>query len=721
MTPSGLSLSLRQVSKWDEINDLANVARAFSEVVRSILADSSQTLAEVSATSTEDIETLRIRNAGSLEVKEECLHLLIERSVAVHASSTALISWDGSMTYSELGHLSSQLACYLIREHDIGVGRVVPMCFQKSIWAPVAMLAVLKTGASYCFVDPAQPQPRRDYMTALVDAKIGLCSSGHSKLIRTCPTIVVDSEMVHDLNTPKAIPHTDVKPGDPCIVLLTSGTSGNPKAIVHSHSSITSGLMANASFQGMNRSSVRVFQWAAYTFDVSITENLSPLIFGGTTCIPSEEERFNDVDGCMTRYNVDWAYFTPTFARLFRRFNIPGLKQLILGGEALTVDDVRNWCQKVNVLNAYGPAESITWFLEPQLGVSDIISIGAPVNTHAWIVHPDDHEKLLPIGAIGELLFEGPSNLSCYLKNEEKTKSVLIDAPRWRTAMNIPIYSKLYKSGDLVRYLPGSGMTYVGRKDSMVKIYGQRMELDEAETMLRRSLPQGFESSADVISPPGESGEPILVAFLNPPAGYDRSMLPELKQDLQVKLGRVLPAFMVPRIYIPVDTMPYSASRKLDRAKLKHAVASMSRKQLMDLIPIHQPPSATQRIQDLNAVENGLLKLWVDALSREPNDIGVHDNFFTLGGTSVVALRLVAKAKNIGLCFSYVELFQGPTIHELAKIASSRSNTEEELLQPFALLESQYRDKILDGKITASISGGFIDVLLIDCRCYNAV
>ena len=719
--PSGLSVSLRQVAKLDEINDLANVARAFSEVLQSILADTNQTVAEVSATSAEDFEILRIRNTVSLAVKEECLHLLIERSVAANASSTALISWDGSLTYAELSHLSSQLACYLIREYDIGVGIVVPMCFQKSIWAPVAMLAVLKTGASYCFIDPTQPQPRRDYTTTLVDAKIGLCSPIHRKLIQTCPVVVVDPELLRGLNPPGALPLTDVKPEDPCIVLLTSGTSGNPKAVVHSHTSITSGLMANAPFQDINRSSVRVFQWAAYTFDVSITETLGPLIFGGTTCIPSEEERLNNVDDCMTRYDVDWAYFTPTFARLFKKYTILSLKQLILGGEAVTVDDVRNWCHKVKVLNAYGPAESITWFLEPQSGASEIISIGGPINMHAWIVHPDDHEKLLPIGAIGELLFEGPSNFSRYIKNEEKTKSVLIDPPRWRKAMNIPVASRLYKSGDLVRYLPGLRMTYVGRKDTMVKISGQRMELDEAETMLRRSLPQDFESSADVIKPAGESGEPTLVAFLNPPVGYDRSKLPELKLDLQVKLGRVLPAFMVPRIYIPVDTMPYNASRKLDRAKLKHDVASMSRKQLMELIPTYRTSSAPQRTQGLSVTENELLKLWADALSLEPDNIGLHDNFFTLGGTSVIALRLVAKANNRGLCFSYAKLFQGPTVHELAKIVSSRGSTEEELPRPFALLASQYRAKVHDGKITASTSRGLLNAWLINCRCYYAV
>lgn len=700
-SPSRQSVNLRQTARLDEVNDLVNVARAFSQVLRSLLADSRQTVAEINATSPEDLETIRVRNAVDLAVEKECLHLLIERSLAAHPSSVALVSWDGSLTYSELSHLSSQLACYLIREYAVGVGTAVPMCFQKSIWAPVAMLAVLKTGASYCFIDPAQPQPRRDYMTALVDARIGLCSAIHRKLIQTCPAVVVDAELLRGLDTSAELPLTDVKPEDPCVILLTSGSSGNPKAVVHSHTSVTSGLVANAPFQDINRSSVRVFQWAAYTFDVSITESLGPLIYGGTTCIPSEEERLHNVEECMTRYHVDWAYFTPTFARLFKKYHIPSLKQMILGGEAVTVDDVRNWTHKAKVLNAYGPAESITWFLEPQAGTSDIISIGGPINMHAWIVHPDDHEKLLPIGAIGELLFEGPSIFSYYIKNTEKTQAVLIDAPRWRKALSIPVASCLYKSGDLVRYLPGPGMTYVGRKDTMVKLYGQRMELDEAETMLRRNLPQDFESSADVIKPAGENAEPTLVAFLNPPVGYDRSKLPELKLDLQEKLGQVLPAFMVPRIYIPVNAMPYNASRKLDRAKLRHTVASMSRKQLIELIPIRRLVPGAQRNQDLNATENELLELWADALSLELNSIGLHDNFFVLGGTSVIALRLVAKAKNRGLHFSYAKLFQSPTVHDLAKTVSPTGNTEGGSLRAFALLASQHRDVILDGNITS--------------------
>lgn len=667
-------------------------------MLMSILADNSQTVAEVNAASSQAFETIRGRNFIDLAVKKECLHLLVEKSVAANGSSTAFISWDGSLTYSELSHLSSQLASYLIREYDIGVGIVVPMCFQKSILAPVTMLAILKTGASFCFIDPAQPQSRRDYMTALLDAKIGLCSSIHRKLIQTCPAIVIDHQLLRGLHTSTALPLTDVRPEDPCIVLLTSGTSANPKAVVHSHTSITSGLLANAPFQDMNRSSVRVFQWAAYTFDVSITETFGPLIYGGTSCIPSEEERFDNVDECMRRYNVNWAYFTPSFARLFKKYNIPSLKQVILGGEALNVDDVRNWSHKVKVLNAYGPAESITWFLEPQLGISDIISIGGPINMHAWIVHPNDHEKLLPIGAIGELLFEGPSIFDRYLKDDEKTKAVLIDPPGWRKAMSIPVASKLYKSGDLVRYLPGPGMTYIGRKDTMVKINGQRMELDEAETMLRRSLPQGFESSADVIKLAGETTESTLVAFLNPPVGYDRSQLSELTQDLQVKLGQVLPAFMVPRIYIPVDKMPYNASRKLDRVKLKYDVASMSRKQLMALIPISRVSSAPQRTQNFSAIENELLKLWADALSLEPSNIGLHDNFFALGGTSVIALRLVAKAKNRGLYFSYAMLFDKPTVHEISKIVSSFGNMEGGSLSPFALLASNSKEEILDGE-----------------------
>jgi len=686
-----------------ETRDFNDIARAFGHTLESILlVKSSGTVADIDLLSKEDAETIVNWNRTAPFAVEDCLHRLIDKSISKNPDSMALLSWDGSLTYSELDQLSSRLAHHLIQQFEIGPEKVVPLCFEKSIWAVVAMLAVLKTGAAYCCLDPAHPQARRNYMIELVDATFVLCSPIHVNLIQTCPALIIDSDLVVHLKTPVTMPQSNVEPTNACVIAFTSGTTGNPKAIVHSHISLCSGLLANAPVQNINRSSIRLFQWAAYTFDVSITETFGPLLYGGLVCIPSEEERLNNVEECMIRMNVDWAYFTPTFARFFRRFTIPSLTQLILGGEAVTVDDVRDWVDKIpgRVLNAFGPAESITWFLEPQEGRSSTISIGRPINMRAWIVSPEDPARLMPIGAIGELLLEGTSLLRCYIKNKEKTEQVLIEPPPWHIQANLSQGLKIYKTGDLVRYLPDGTMTYIGRKDTMVKLYGQRMELDEVETMLRRNLPESIQSSADVVRPAGENEDPVLVAFLCIPAKLSGTNLQELKSHLQNKLAEALPGFMVPRIYFPVESMPYNSSRKLDRARLRQMVSSRTRSQLVEMLQA-KDSDGQDMCQDLNPMEVALQKLWVDVLLLDLKQVGPDSNFFALGGSSVAALHVTAGAKRVGIKISYPDVFRAPTLRSLALVISRSSEGEgaEIHTPPLGLIEDAVRRAVISDAV----------------------
>jgi amino acid adenylation domain-containing protein len=702
-----LSAVIRYNTRLAETRNFSDIARALGRALEcTLLVSNSQTITDIDPLSKHDAERIFRLNEQQPFIIEDCLHHLIQKSVSEHPESIALLSWDGSLTYSALDEHSSRLAHHLIKTFQIGPERVVPLCFEKSIWAVVAMLAVLKTGAAYCCVDPAHPQARRNYMIELVDASFVLCSPIHVALIQNRPALIVDAELIYGLATPSTSLQQNAKPESACVIAFTSGTTGNPKAIVHSHTSICSGLLANAPFQDINRRSIRLFQWAAYTFDVSITETFSPLIYGGLVCIPSEEERLNNVDEAMIRMGVDWAYFTPSFARFFRRFTIPSLKQLILGGEAVTVDDVRDWVDKVPVLNAYGPAESITWFLEPQKGLSSTISIGRPINMRAWITSPEDPGRLLPIGAIGELLIEGPSLFRQYIKNKEKTEQSLIEPPLWRLQANIGPAGKMYKTGDLVRYLPDGTMTYIGRKDTMVKLYGQRMELEEVETILRRNLPESIQSSADVIQPAGENEEPVLVAFLCVARGLGIpgiNDLQELKSHLQNKLAEELPAFMVPRIYIPVESMPYNSSRKLDRARLRQSVTSLSRSQLIELIQSKESTSQSQDVShNLSPMELALQKLWVDALLLVPSQIGPDDNFFSLGASSITALNVTAAAKSKGISISYPDLFRSPTLRSLAQTVSySLDQKKTDVTIPrFSLIEKAVRRAVISDAAT---------------------
>ena len=198
----------------------------------------------------------------------------------------------------------------------------------------------------------------------------------------------------------------------------------------------------------------------------------------------------NEVAESMNRMSVSWTFSTPSFARLIRHASIPSLKTIALGGEVVSPDDVNDWTSKARVLNAYGPSECSSWFIE-DLGSrpSKEIPLGYANKSFAWIVDPRNDHRLMPIGAIGELILEGPCLMREYIKNAEKNAKSFVQAPPWRSRFGLVQYPRFYKTGDLVRLSPDGKLMYIQRKDTQVKLRGQRIELGEVEVLLRRNLP----------------------------------------------------------------------------------------------------------------------------------------------------------------------------------------------------------------------------------------
>ncbi|KAK6087109.1 non-ribosomal peptide synthetase [Seiridium cupressi] len=531
-------------------------------------------------------------NQYSICASNKLLHELVGRGFKHKPDAIAILSWDGQLSYSELDKRSSSLAAYLMETYDVKPGKKVALCFEKSLWAVVSMLAVLKAGAAYCCLDPSHPRARHESIIQTLGAPLILTSTlqqhrfdGHKILV---PTVELASQE-------RQYQPTDVQPSDTCIVAFTSGSTGTPKGIVHTHNSLVTGILSNATPQRLDREGVSTFQWSNFTFDVSMVEIYAPLIFGGRICIPSDEERVNNVEETMNRMAVNWAYFTPSFARLFEQYSIPSLQTLLMGGEVVTPDDINAWYNRVKVIHSYGPAESATFFLyEFNEPCSKIVPIGPAPNTYSWIVNPNNPELLSPLGAIGEMLYEGPGLLKEYLGMPEKTQAVLIDAPSWRRSLDAPApTSKLYRSGDLVRYLPDGTMMYIGRKDTMVKVRGQKLEVGEVESVMRKSLGGLTQVAVDLVDLQG--GGPKLVAFLQCSegqglngntngAGSGASALDgkmKLISQLRSCLMDTLPEYMVPRIYIPLASLPTTPNGKLDRTKLKEHAQSLPMSELL--------------------------------------------------------------------------------------------------------------------------------------------
>ncbi|KAI0543748.1 hypothetical protein F4679DRAFT_592290 [Xylaria curta] len=581
------SVSVYVFHNFDKVSEFVakGFAEAFNTALRKMSSISLDTVvADVDICGAQSRATISQWNQHSTSVPNKLLHDLVGQGFHHKPDATAVLSWDGKLSYSDLDKRSSAIAAYLIEQYDLGPGKKVALCFEKGTWAIVSMLSVLKAGAAYCCLDPSHPRARHDSIIHTLDASLVIASAQyknnfdeHSVLV---PTLELASQQ-------RDYQPTNVRPDDPCIIAFTSGSTGTPKGIVHTHNSLVTGILSNAPRQHLDKEGVSTFQWSSYTFDVSMVEIYAPLIYGGCICVPSDEERINNVEESMNRMAVNWAYFTPSFARLFAQFHIPSLQTLLLGGEVVTCDDIDAWRDHVRVIHSYGPAESATFFLQEFDG-------------------PCPKILLSPLGAIGEMLYEGPGLLKEYLGNPEKTKEVLIDAPSWRRSLDAPApSSKLYKSGDLVRYLPDGTMMYIGRKDTMIKLRGQRLEVGEVESVIRKTLDESSIGGVAVDLVELHGSGPKLVAFLEwledrdldddtgSPSSRKLSALISLVRS---RLVETVPAYMIPQMYIPLVKFPHTSNGKLDRVKLKEHVRSLP---ISELLRYTQTSSGEEVLTDI--------------------------------------------------------------------------------------------------------------------------
>ena len=715
-----MSLSAHLLYNIDQVSEFVatGFADAFAAALQCISSIPLDTfIADLNICGAQSRETISKWNQHSTSIPNRLLHDLVGQGFLHKPDAIAILSWDGQMSYSELDKRSSALAAYLMDTFDLQPGKKVVLCFEKCTWAIVSMLAVIKAGAAYCCLDPSHPRARHDSIIHTLNASLVLTSTLYESRFDGQCVLVPTVELVRQQRHYRP---TDVQPSDTCIVAFTSGSTGNPKGIVHTHNSLVTGILSNAPPQRLDREGVSTYQWSNFTFDVSMTEIYAPLIYGGRICIPSDEERLNNVEESMNRMAVNWAYFTPSFARLFAQYNLPSLQTLLMGGEVVTSDDINAWNNRVKVIHckfsvgtcaplsmftpfsanrrdsAYGPAESATFFLAEFNGhCPKIVPVGPAPNTYAWIVNPDNPELLSPLGAIGEMLYEGPGLLKEYLGDPKKTKEVLIDAPSWRQSLDAPASSsKLYKSGDLVRYLPEGTMMYIGRKDTMVKVRGQRLEVEEVESVIRKSLGGSSQVAVDVVTSAEKDQEveaniksklPItgdvavdlvelhgsglrLVAFLT--CSEDRDMdgntnggcsgtlqsssvsdmtMSILIAQIRSRLIETLPGYMVPRIYIPLTSLPLNSNGKLDRAKLKEYARNLSTSELFKYTESGLSEEVLTEIPQDDTIALEISEILVNIL-RRPESNGenpLKGKNATLENLGLDSLRIVSLARSV--------------------------------------------------------------------------
>jgi amino acid adenylation domain-containing protein len=643
---------------------------------------------------------------------------------------TAVSSWDGEFTYAEVESLSTRLAHKIISLGSVKLGDPIPLCFEKSRWTVIALLAVLKAGSAFVLTDPAQPEGRLRTIVTQTGATVLLASSQQENLARGIAspdsTILVVSDSLLENSDNNSIsssqPSLPQVPADSTMyIIFTSGTTAAPKGIQLSHANFTSGAIPRAKAVGYGNGT-RVFEFASYAFDVAIDCILCTLANGGTVCVPSDRDRVDDLGGAIIKARADMAHMTPSVARVLDREVIRSLKVLGLGGEAVPVAEAEVWgAGRTNVVVAYGPSEcTVGCTVNNSVAgntsttsakrSSGYATIGTGVGAVTWIVDPQDHNTLVPLGAVGELLVEGPVVGIGYLNQPDKTAASFIENPPWLTqghGTRVPGRTgRLYKTGDLVRYDPDDttgAIVFVGRKDQQVKIRGQRVELVEIEHRIRDRLPTNgtaVELAAEVIKPSG--GDPTLVVFISEGDHQDSSEsgsdeesdFATLSHDMSRTLAVIdasledeLPRYMLPTAYIPLHKMPALVSRKIDRKRLRELGSNMTRQQVASfrVIAIDNGQPETENEKLLHSIWKRILGV------AESENISLGDSFFALGGDSLKAMKLVSAARQESILLTVAKIFGNPNLKGMASVAEKKtSDTESQAneVHPFSMLET---------------------------------
>ncbi|MGN4771119.1 amino acid adenylation domain-containing protein [Bacillus cereus group sp. MYBK216-2] len=583
--------------------------------------------------------------------KEKTIQELFEEQVERTPTAVALEFNGEPLTYNELNKKANKLA-RILRRNYVKENTVVPILIRRSCNLIVGILGILKAGGCYLPLDPEYPVDRIDYMLEDSKGNLLLTEGNLSKhLSFTGPIINIDSqELEHqmDSNIGKINAAEDL-----AYVIYTSGSTGKPKGVAIEHRAFHNfikGITERIDFTYNNV----ILSVTTCSFDIFGLETILPLIKGLKVVIANEMEQKDPylLNKVIINSEVNTIQLTPSRLKLmlnssnskecFQKLNL-----IMVGGEAFPDDLLYQLKEYTNskIYNMYGPTETTIWSTIKDLTKENSINIGKPIaNTHVYII--DDVGNTVPIGSVGELCIAGDGLARGYLNREELTVKRFVKNP----FVNI---GKMYKTGDLAKWLPGGEIDIVGRMDDQVKIRGYRIELGEIEIVANQ---YGKIKECIAVGKTNSFGEQELVLYYVAEEKINTS-------ELIKYLSSMLPTYMIPQIYMEIDEIPLTTNGKLNRKAL---------------------PEPTQNRPQLNSdyeevvtdVQRNIRDIWNSILGIEK--IGIHDNFFEAGGNSI---KIVAMHNEIKKLYpkkiQITDIFAHPTIYRLAQFIESIEKFEE--------------------------------------------
>jgi amino acid adenylation domain-containing protein len=617
----------------------------YTTLLDAVGRDREQRLSQLPILTAEERQTMLADwNATRSPYDRRCLHQLFADQAARSPEAIAVVSEQERLTYGQLEARSNQLAHELI-DRGVGPGSLVGMCLERSVDLPVAIFAVLKTGAAYVPIDPTYPPQRQEFM--LADARVPVLIT-HSRFLgevdpRSASALCIDREWARIEQRSTEPVGIDVDPEQRAYVIYTSGSTGQPKGVEVTHRSVANLVAYMRERPGLSERDV-VANLTTPAFDLSVPDWYLPLTSGARLVIVPREATLDGVElaDWLARSGATFVQATPTTWQVLIDASWTGSATLkiVCGGEALPralAEELQSRC--ASLWHMYGPTETTVWSsvleLEPGEGP---IPLGGPIaNTRFYVL--DANRQPLPIGVPGELLIGGDGLALGYHDRAELTAEKFVADP-----FSMGGRARLYRTGDLVRWRENGTLEFLGRIDGQVKLRGFRIELGEIEAVLDGHPDV---SAAVAIVREDSPGDQRLVAYVVP-AGERTVDAEQLRRLCKTKL----PPFMVPSAFVSLDAFPVTANGKLDRRGLPAPDGS-------------RPTLARAYVAPETPVEQTLVSIWSEILGVER--IGLDDDFFDLGGHSLLAVKMLSRVQeSFDLDLLLHSVFEHPTIRELA-------------------------------------------------------
>ncbi|MEM6963222.1 MAG: amino acid adenylation domain-containing protein [Bacteroidota bacterium] len=586
--------------------------------------------------------------------EETAIHRLIEKMAATYPDRKAVVADGQSISYSELHEQANKIANKLLRL-SLPPSTPVGLYANRSLEMMIGILGILRAGAAYVPLDPEYPKERIDFILKDAQAAVVFCQKQLRPQLTTVETeiLVIEDIIAGEGSVDLVMP--EVSNNDLAYIIYTSGSTGQPKGVPITHQNLVHSTTARFSFFEHQPDAFLLL--SSFSFDSSIVGIFWPLCSGGTLVLPPRriEQNIQTLAQVIQKNNITHTLLLPSLYHLLLEYAEPqylqSLRTIMVAGEACPASLVLKHYKKlpnVNLVNEYGPTEGTVWSTAHRISPTDAfgtVPIGRPIpNMDNYIL--DKNLQPVPVGVTGELYIGGRGIARGYWNRPTLTDERFLPSP-----FDLSKSAKIYKTGDLAKFRKDGVIDFLGRADQQVKIRGHRIEVEEIQIALEKI--KAIKAALVVVQ--DNEMHRRLVAYFT-------SDTPVEVSSIRETLNAIFPKHMIPSALVPLENFPTLPNGKIDFKKLP--------------APDQRDLEEQNFVAPTSETEKTLASIWEEVLKINP--IGVHDNFFEIGGDSIQSIRIIAKAQKAGIELAPNQLFEHQTIYQLAHFLNQKANDDED-------------------------------------------